>query len=111
MSDSHLNLFYTYNRDTELIGNNLTRAWIVTLRLLSPQVREVLLQRLLSKASHRLPGQVMPELSFAQAQFALQSHMERHLARRTKHCYLLIIATDQLKLEREEYPEPLEYLQ
>ena len=100
--DRHLNLFYSYNQDSELIENNLTRAWIVTLRLLSPQVREHLLQHLLGKAFQRQPGQIMPQLSFVQAQFALQTHMDRLLSRRAKLRYLLTIATERLDLEAGE---------
>ena len=45
--DRHLNLFYTYNRDPEFIENNLTRAFIVTLRALGGDTRRALLKQLL----------------------------------------------------------------
>ena len=35
-TDRYLNLFYSYNRDNELIENNLTRAFIVTLQTIEP---------------------------------------------------------------------------
>ena len=72
MTDQHLNLFYTYNRDSELIENNLTRAWIVTMRMLSAETRSQLLQALfkvpLLSLGSLLP--VFPRLAF------LQGHMD-----------------------------------
>lgn len=45
--DCHLNLFYSYNQGNELIENNLTRAFIVTLKLLSQSTSQLLFKRML----------------------------------------------------------------
>ena len=69
MTDPHLNLFYSYNQDNELIENNLTRAWIVTLRMLSAEIRNLFLQTLF-KNHLQVPDEQLP--SFRTAHFALQ---------------------------------------
>ncbi|MCL2154935.1 MAG: hypothetical protein FWH53_04640 [Leptospirales bacterium] len=43
MEDPHLNIFYSYNRDNELIENNMTRAFIVLLKYLSNSNKNQLL--------------------------------------------------------------------
>ncbi len=45
--DCHLNLFYSYNQGNELIENNLTRAFIVTLKFLSQRTSQLLFKRIL----------------------------------------------------------------
>jgi len=94
MSDPHLNPFYTYNHDNELIENNLTRALIVTLRFLSAQARQALLTSLLSVANPKpdsLNLKGMP--SFDRAEFRLQAHMDVKKSRRFARKYLLTIAS------------------
>ena len=44
--DWHLNCFYTYNHSNELIENNLTRAFVITLQLLTEETRYGLLKAL-----------------------------------------------------------------
>jgi len=70
MADKHLNLFYSYNasEDAELIENNLTRAFIQTLRALSGRTRN----RLLWSLDKR-----MEEHDFSHAEFALQGHIDK----------------------------------
>jgi hypothetical protein len=96
MQDPHLNLFYTYNRDEELIENNLTRAFIVTLELLAPQSRARLLTSLLGK--HRpetnTEGDHIPP-DFTGAKFALQGYMDRVLLKRFTQKYILAIASNR----------------
>lgn len=62
--DQHLNLFFTYNRDNELIENNLTRAFIVTLRTLSKETRNIFLQNL---------NMIFSSIDFSNAEFELQN--------------------------------------
>ena len=96
MSDRHLNLFYTYNRDAELIENNLTRAWIVSLKLLSGQVRDDLLRSLLEEPFRSRAVSQPGELPyFMNAQFALQGYMDASQANEFPDQYILTIASDR----------------
>lgn len=97
--DWHLNLFYSYNQDNELIENNLTRAFIVTLRLLSPITKHRLLHTLLKKSLCRF-GEA--ELSFHSAKLALQSHIDLHRILRMPKRYLLTLTSDRIVLAEEE---------
>jgi hypothetical protein len=104
LNDLHLNLFYSYNRDSELIENNLTRAFIVTLRLLSSTAREFLLKSLLEEHLHKLR---VPEISFKDAQLALQGYMDRGKSRGMAERYLLTVASDRVIMAEEggaEFP-------
>lgn len=99
MADRHLNLFYTYNRDTELIENNLTRAFIVFLSVISGEGRHKILSTLL-KRSHRTvndPANV-ERLDFRDACFALQSNIDRGLAKSSVRKLLLTISTEPLDI-------------
>ena len=91
--DWHLNLFYSYNQDNKLIENNLTRAFIITLRMLSPDTRHRLLDDLLDNPLKRLGSD---EISFHEAQMALQNHIDQVKVRRTPHRYLLTLANDRI---------------
>jgi hypothetical protein len=93
--DRHLNLFYTYNRDVQLIENNLTRAWIVSLRALGGNARHDLLRRLLKKPLADI-GQAghVTSFDFTNPQFALQNHMDKAQARSCQYRYVLAIATE-----------------
>jgi hypothetical protein len=93
--DRHLNLFYTYNRDVQFIENNLTRAWIVSLRALSGNARHDLLKRLLTKPLADI-GQagLVDSFNFIDPQFALQNHMEKSQAKQYRHRFVLAIATE-----------------
>ena len=99
MIDPHLNLFYSYNRDNELIENNLTRAFIATLRLLSPSGRDALLQTLLSGPLQRLNAAVP---SYESCQLALQAHVDRELSRRIPLRILITLASDRIVMAEEE---------
>jgi len=48
MEDKHLNIFFSYNADNQLIENNMTRGLIVALKTLSQGARNEFLFRLLS---------------------------------------------------------------
>jgi hypothetical protein len=96
MSDRHLNLFYTYNRDAELVENNLTRAWIVSLKLLSGRVRDGLLRSLLEEPFRSLAMSQPGELPcFVNAQFALQGYMDASQANEFPDQYILTIASNR----------------
>ena len=99
MPDKHLNLFYTYNRDAELIENNLTRAFIVLLSILPGETRQLILSRLLSRVNLRGDNGAKPAWDFADAQFALQSNIKRHIPRQAKTQVLLTIATELLNIK------------
>jgi len=95
MADRHLNLFFSYSQDTDLLENNLTRAWIVTMQLLSSELRERLLHKLLGEALRALGnGLSNREHSFATAQFALQGHMDSALVRSCSDKYLVAMASE-----------------
>jgi hypothetical protein len=92
MDDQHLNLFYSYNRDNELIENNLARAWIVTLRMLSAETRNQLLQilfdELIQKLGHQPPA-------FKNANFALQGYFDTHLLDTISLRFIVTIASER----------------
>jgi len=64
LSDRHLNIFYSYNQDNELIENNLTRAFIVTLSSITTETRNCLFHSLSDSFKFH---------DFSEAGFALQS--------------------------------------
>jgi hypothetical protein len=106
MFDRHSNLFYTYNRDTELIENNLTRAWIVSLSLLSGEVKDGLLKALLEKPFRSLGAGDRGGLpSFLNAEFALQGYMDDSETRKFPHKYILTIASDRREETGQDNPE------
>lgn len=95
MSDNHLNLFYTYNRDNELIENNLTRAFVVFLSIISGQNRHAILSRLLdTKYSIHTKNISHRNWDFTNVQFALQSNIARHIPRNSAQKILLTITTE-----------------
>lgn len=99
MPDRHLNLFYTYNRDSELIENNLTRAFIVFLSIVSGEVRHKILSTLLEQLHKTLNNLVTVEdLNFTDARFALQSNIDRYLSKNSDRKLLLTISTEPLDI-------------
>ncbi len=99
MADKHLNLFYTYNRDTELIENNLTRAFVVLLSVVSGQTRQKILSTLLKRS--RKSGNVaadVEDLEFTNACFALQSNINQSIPQNSRRKLLLTISTEPLVL-------------
>jgi len=103
MSDRHLNLFYSYNQDNELIENNLTRALIVSLRVLSDQVRGCFLNFLLEKEITRLKiSNVIESSTFTDADFALQGYMSKDRAKNYPYSYIITIASNRYEESEEE---------
>jgi hypothetical protein len=98
-----MNLFYSYNESNQLIENNLTRAWIVSLKLLSGMVRNHLLKALLARplGVERLPD-------FSQARFALQAHMSKEISRQSAQRFILAIATERFEEDQEEPDEAVD---
>lgn len=94
--DRHLNLFYSYNRDNELIENNLTRAFIVTLRALGGENRDEILRGVLRGRAHK----VAP--SFRDATVALQGNVDRDQVLQYAERFILAIATADHATESEE---------
>ena len=104
MADRHLNLFYSYNQDNELIENNLTRAFVVSLQAVSPEVRNRFLKVLLQKEYIRLKLSGVVELSsFMNAEFSLQGYMNKEVARTFAHPYIITIASDRYQESGEEF--------
>ncbi len=99
MADKHLNLFHTYNRDTELIENNLTRAFVVLLSVVSGGTRQKILSTLLerSRKSSNIAADV-EDLQFADARFALQSNIDQSVPKNSRRKLLLTISTEPLVL-------------
>ncbi len=82
--DRHLNSYLSYNYANELIENNLTRAFIVTLMGLSEETRNALLSSL---------SIVFSSYDFSCAKFALQSNIEIN-PREPKNKYIVTLSTD-----------------
>ena len=105
MADRHLNIFYTYNIDNELIENNLTRAFIVTLRILSDQVRDSFLRFLLEDI-WRTTSDSIELPTFGDSEFFLQGYMSKNQARNSPYSYIVAIAGgryEQVEAEVNSY--------
>ena len=99
MADRHLNLFYTYNRDNELIENNLTRAFIVFLSTVSAEVRHKILSTLLGRSDKTIGSSADADsLDFKDACFALQSNINPYLPQNADRKALLTISTEPLDI-------------
>jgi hypothetical protein len=99
MSDKHLNLFYTYNRDNQLIENNLTRAFIVTLRFLEKETCNRFLQKLLEDKISRV-GIEIP--SFHNVDFALQDNIGKQAIKNYQVKFVLAIASYRFEIADKE---------
>lgn len=91
MNDRHLNMFHSYNLDNELIEDNLTRAFIVTLSFLSPKLLTQYLFRLLNKYSTTIKI-----IDFSKVGFALQANIDinNEQLRKVTHRFILTITGD-----------------
>ncbi len=100
MLDRHLNLFYSYNqsREAELIENNLTRAFIQTLRALSGPVRNRLLRSLFSS---RPKSATLASYDYERAETALQNHMDESVSRGCVGKHIITIATHEPEEEMD----------
>ncbi len=86
MRDRHLNLFYSYNRDNQLIENNLTRALVVTLRHLRPSLRKIVLAEIMLDAAL--------DLDFEGVKFALQGNVDRASVAKAQRKYVLTLSSN-----------------
>ena len=102
MGDRHLNLFYSYNQDNQLIENNLTRAWIVTLGFLSGPARDAWLRLLLQEPFAQIGQNVGAFPTFGNARCALQGWMDPTKTKSLSRSYVLTIAGDALDLSAQE---------
>jgi hypothetical protein len=91
--DRHLNCFLSYNYDNELIENNLTRSFIVTLSGLSPETKNNLLTTLKSELSC---------YNFYDACFALQDNIEIN-PRVFKQHKIITISTDNIVCNKDVF--------
>lgn len=99
MIDPHLNIFYSYNRDNEQIENNMTRAFIVTLKFLrSSTLARFLISLLSSKRNDIDPADLQ------KVKFALQGNIDvdLNLIRKCARRYILAITGDGLLHGPEE---------
>jgi hypothetical protein len=103
MRDRHLNIFYTYNRDNQLIENNLTRALIVTLDLLTGSSKDRLIKEIFNRSLlGRVAQNEIHTYSFDPSSFSLQGHMDKEWSRCTANCYLFTIAGYSLDIVRTD---------
>ena len=94
MTDPHLNLFYTYNQDNQLIENNLTRAFIITTRFLSEPSRDILWNSLIAeRVGSTLIGNSLKSISLENAEFALQDNMDRDISRSSLNKFIVSISS------------------
>ncbi len=91
--DRHLNCFYSYNNDEELIENNLTRSLIVTLMGISDFTRGLMLSSLSGPFKN---------CNFDDAEFALQNYISVN-PKFFKHKYLVTLAADSMIQGMDEY--------
>lgn len=106
MKDPHLNLFYSYNQDAELIENNLTRALIVTLRALSPPTRHSLLTTLLMRGTQR--RDLHAGLDLGEPILALQAGADRELVRSSKLKRIIVLSSSRFSLASREVVKSIE---
>lgn len=94
--DKHLNCFYSYNLNEELIENNLTRSFIVTLLGLTSTTRNLFF--------HALDDDRLCRYDFSHAQFALQNNIDidpkKHY---DKHnIYIMTLSSDTFIQSKDE---------
>ena len=82
--DKHLNCFYTYNHSNELIENNLTRAFIVTIRGLSNKTRNSFMHKL---------DECFKSFDFSTAELSLQNNIEVN-PKKFNHKFIITISTN-----------------
>lgn len=103
--DRHLNLFVSYNHD--LTEDNLTRAFIVTLSLLSTDTNHIFLKTILSRSqySEKLDFEDLFEQDLNSIQFALQGNIEieRKKIFAFPHKYLVTITGNNDFAEVDDY--------
>ena len=103
MRDKHHNLFYSYNLDNELIENNMTRAFIVTLRTVSNAAKSYVLSRLLKSLST-----LDSTFKFDNVEFALQDRIPigKEQIRKIPHKFLIALTANDVISEFEKYEDP-----
>ena len=90
--DKHLNCFYSYNHDYELIENNLTRAFILTLKGMSQVTKNIFLPNLHS---------IFYKYDLSHMNFALQNNIEMN-PKDFKNKIILTLSTDTFCLYEKE---------
>lgn len=91
--DKHLNLFYSYNQDEELIENNLTRALIVTLMGISDNTRNIILSSL---------NDPLSQYNYNAVEFTLQGNVATRI-KDYKNKYIITLASDKIIQSTEDY--------
>ncbi len=91
--DKHLNFFYSYNQDEELIENNLTRVLMVTLMGISDKTRNNMLSSLNDNLS---------QYNYNAVEFALQGNIATN-TKDYKNKYIVTIASDKIIQNTEDY--------
>ena len=91
--DKHLNCFYSYNHDYELIENNLTRAFILTLKGMSKETRNIFLSNLHS---------IFYKYDLSHVNFALQNNRDIN-PKDFKNKIILTLSTSTFCLYEKEF--------
>jgi len=106
--DRHLNLFCSYNQSDEdvLIENNLTRAFIQTLRLLEGENRDNFLKILFARKSEELKKEELKNFDYSNAEFALQNNIDKAISKNARKKYVITITGRALITEDTEQPRP-----
>lgn len=105
-NDPHLNLFFSYHGDNVLIENNMTRAFIVTLKMLSLKTKKDFLKQLLKD---RIDYKVLD--ACASLDFALQDNikLEDLELRNIPHKYLVALTGNNILEDGEKYQDPIHF--
>jgi len=93
--DKHLNCFYSYNHNNELIENNLTRAFILTLKGISNKNKVNFLSSL---------NPIFSSYDFSYSNFALQSNIEKD-PKKFENKFILTLSNDTFFLFEKEFKE------
>lgn len=106
MEDKHLNIFFSYNRDNQLIENNMTRAFIVTMEIVSQELKIRFLSRLLE-----------PDIDFKALSkdknicFAMQDKLpvSRINLKKIPNKYLIALSGTKAIEDLEKYQDPASF--
>lgn len=100
MQDKHMNIFYSYNHD--LIENNMTRSFMVSLRTISPKLRKIILSRLFGQ---HFEFKIMP--TYENIDFALQENIpiKASKIRKIPNKYLVALTGNNIIEDLEKYSD------
>lgn len=88
-NDKHLNLFYSYNHDNELIENNITRALILLIDLVSEEMKNAILSKILNRSRNSKSN----GFDFSKAKVALQDQINPEITLESTNKIMLTISS------------------